>query len=224
METVFLAIFAFGALFTVVSAALGAISSIDHGFGLAGHGHAHVGPHLSHGHAGHAGHAAHAPGHANGNGNGDSRVGLPLLNGSALMAFLTCFGAAGYVLVRVSDWALAAVLLGAAIGGSVGAVLVARFLGLVLAGESEMDPDDYRLEGTIGQITIGIPAGGTGEVVFSKVGARRSEAARALGGTPIPRGTEVVITEYVEGKAIVQPWAEFIAAREGVAALENREA
>ena len=87
-----------------------------------------------------------------------------------------------------------------------------------------MDPEDYRLEGTVGQITIGIPAGGTGEVVFSKVGARRSEAARALDGVPIPRGTEVVITQYVNGVATVQPWAEFIAAREGTAGALNREA
>ena len=61
-------------------------------------------------------------------------------------------------------------------------------------------------------------------MVFSKVGARRSEAARSLGGTPIPRGAEVVITDYVDGKAIVQPWAEFIAGRDSVPALDNREA
>jgi membrane protein implicated in regulation of membrane protease activity len=202
---------------------LGAVSSIDHGFGLAGHGHGHGVGH-GHGHAGHGGahgHSAHDTNH----GHVPGWLGsLPLLNGSAAMAFLTCFGAAGYLLVRISDWALAAVLLGALIGGGAGAYLIARFLGLVLAGEREMDPDDYRLEGTLGQITIGIPAGGTGEVVFSKVGARRSEAARSLGGTPIPRGTEVVIARYADGIATVQPWAEFIAAREGVAALENREA
>ena len=139
----------------------------------------------------------------------------PLLNGSSLMAFLTCFGAAGYLLTRLSPWAFPAVVLGALIGGAVGAVIVARFLGLVLAGEREMDPDDYRLD-RHGRPRHGpIPAGGTGEVVFSKVGARRSEAARSLGGTPIPRGAEVVITDYVDGKATVQPWAEFIAGARG---------
>jgi len=203
METIFLAIFAFGALFTLVSAAVGAVSGLDHGFG---HAQAHA-------------HGAHAA--------STSQSWLnstPLLNGSSLMAFLTCFGAVGYLLTRLSPWAFPAVVLGAVLGGAIGAVIVARFLGLVLAGEREMDPDDYRLIGTVGRITSPIPAGGTGEVVFSKVGARRSEAARSLGGTPIPRGTEVVITDYVDGKAIVQPWAEFIAGREGVPALENREA
>ena len=77
-----------------------------------------------------------------------------------------------------------------------------------------MDPADYRLEGTVGQVTVSIPAGGTGEVVFSKAGARRSEAARALGGAAIPRGSEVVITTYADGFATVQPWAEFLAARD----------
>ncbi|HEY3058779.1 MAG TPA: hypothetical protein VGL99_07400 [Chloroflexota bacterium] len=217
METIFLAIFAFGALFTLVSAAVGAVSGLDHGFGL--HGHS-----VGHGHIGHAGHGHAAHGHSHGEVQPGHGTALPLLNGSAAMAFLTCFGAAGYVLTRLSDWAFAAVLLGAIIGGGIGAYLVARFLGLVLSGEREMDPDDYRLEGTVGQITVGIPAGGTGEVVFSKVGARRSEAARSVGGTPIPRGTEVVITTYVDGKALVQPWAEYIAADEGVAALGDREA
>jgi membrane protein implicated in regulation of membrane protease activity len=214
METIFLAIFAFGALFTVVSAALGAAHSFGHGHGL----HAH-----------HGAHAAHAGPHAAHDTGGQADVGgwlrqLPLLNGSAAMGFLTWFGAAGYLLERLSDWAVPAVLLGALIGGSVGALLVARFLGLVLAGEREMDPADYRLEGTVGQVTISIPKGGTGEVVFSKVGARRSEAARSLGDQPIPRGTEVVITNYADGFATVQPWAEFIAAREGAAAAPHREA
>lgn len=209
METIFLAIFAFGALFTLASAALGAMHGFGHGHGV----HAH---HAGHGHSGHATNGSHG-------GAGWLRD-LPLLNGSAVMGFLTWFGAAGYLLERLSDWALPAVILGAVLGGSLGALLIARYLGFVLAGESEMDPDDYRLEGTVGQITIGIPQGGTGEIVFSKVGARRSEAARSLGGQPIPRGTEVVITNYVDGFATVQPWAEFMAAREGAAAAPHREA
>jgi hypothetical protein len=93
---------------------------------------------------------------------------------------------------------------------------------LILKGEIEMDPDDYRLEGTVGQVTVSIPAGGTGEVVFSKVNTRRSEAARALGGVAIPRGTEVVITSYEGGFATVQPWDEFVQARD-VRASENRD-
>jgi len=198
METVFLACFVFGALFTVASFVLG----------VAGHG------------AGHFGHG-HDPAHA---GHPDSGDGLPLFSTSALLAALTWFGAAGYALERLGDWALPAILLGALAAGAVGWYLVIRFLRLILSGEREMNPEDYRLVGTVGQITARVPAGGTGEVVFSMGGARRSEAARATGGAAIPRGTEVVITSYEDGFATVEPWSEFVATHDDVAALENKQA
>jgi membrane protein implicated in regulation of membrane protease activity len=153
-----------------------------------------------------------------------SRFTLPLLNVSSVIGALTWFGAAGYLLLRLGATALPVVILGALLAGGIGWYLVARFLGLVLAGEREMDPADYRLEGTIGKVTVGIPAGGTGEVVFTMAGARRSESARAAGGGPIPRGSEVVITAYADGFAAVQPWGEFLAAREKIAASEKKEA
>jgi membrane protein implicated in regulation of membrane protease activity len=207
METVFLACFVFGALFTVASLVLGFA-----GHGAMHFGHDHSLPHLGHGHADlHVGHAE----------SGDH---FPLLSASSLVGALTWFGAAGFVLDKLGDLALPAVILGALAAGAIGWYLVARFLGLVLKGERVMDPDDYRLEGTLGQITVSIPPAGTGEIVFSMAGARRSEAARALGGAAIPRGTEVVITSYADGFATVQPWGEFVAARSSVAALENKEA
>jgi membrane protein implicated in regulation of membrane protease activity len=209
METVFLACFVFGVLFTIASVVLGFAGHDGVHFG----GHDHSLPHLGHAHAGaHVGHAE----------SGDR---FPLLSGSSLIGALTWFGAAGFVLGKLGDLALPAVLLGAALAGAAGWYLIARFLGLVLKGEREMDPDDYRLEGTVGQITVSIPHDGTGEIVFSMAGARRSEAARALGGAAIPRGTEVVITSYADGFATVQPWGDFVAApKPSVAALENKEA
>jgi membrane protein implicated in regulation of membrane protease activity len=216
METIFLACFVFGALFTLVSLVLGVgghgLAHIGHGFH--GPGHLHPG----------AGHASTEHGHAVSGHAGASGVGsLPLLSASSAVGGLTWFGATGYLLSRLGDWAVLAVILGALLAGAIGWYLVARFLGFVLAGEREMDPADYRLEGTVGQLTVSIPAGGTGEVVFSKVGSRRSEAARALDGEPIARGSEVVITSYSDGFATVQPWGEFLAARDQVAA-QNREA
>src|SRR5229473_1041826 len=227
METIFLACFVFGALFTLASVALG----------FAGHGAAHFGHspvHFGHGEAGpaHVGHGGSAHvGHGVDHGHSvhaevphSDQTTFPWMNASSVIGALTWFGAAGYLLLRLGDFALPAVLLGALLAAGVGWYLVARFLGLVLAGEREMDPEDYRLEGTVGQVTVSIPPGGTGEVVFAKAGARRSEAARAMGGEPIPRGSEVVITTYADGFATVQPWGEFLAARDKLAVPENREA
>src|ERR1700737_1067341 len=113
MENIFLACFAFGALFTLATVVLG--------FG--GHGIAHLGhgaPHLGHG-AAHIGHGALHGGHGDA-GRFDS---LPLLNASSVVGALTWFGAAGYLLLRLGDWALPAVILGALLAGGIGWYLVA---------------------------------------------------------------------------------------------------
>jgi membrane protein implicated in regulation of membrane protease activity len=189
METVFLACFAIGLLFTLASVALG-----------------HVGGHAGHDIAGDKGWAA-----------------LPLLNVSSAVGGLTWFGAAGYVLTRLEGFSVAGALIGALVVGALGWYLVARFLGLILKGEVEMDPADYRLEGTVGRVSVGIPSGGTGEVQFDKAGTRRSASARGAGGKSLPRGAEVVITAYMDGFATVQPWGEFLAEREALAAPAEKK-
>jgi len=200
METFFLACFAIGLLFTLASFVLGGV-----------HGPGHIGHQL--GHAGHSGHV--------GGGSGST----PLLNGSSFVGGLTWFGAAGFIMVRLGWFSLPVALIAALAVGAVGWYAIARYLGMILKGEVEMDPADYRLEGTLGKLSVGIPSGGTGEVLFEKGGTRRSESARALGGAAIPRGVEVVITAYEDGFATVQPWGEFVAAREAlVARAEKKEA
>ena len=219
METIFLACFIFGLLFTVATFALGAAGGVHFGHSSA-HigGHAHVGGHA------HAGHV-HSP-----ESHSPQDAGVPWLNASSLVGALTWFGAAGYLAIRLGSWGTLYVVLAALVAGAVGWYLVARFLGLLLKGEVEMDPEDYRLEGTVGKVTVSIGPGATGEIVFEKAGVRRSEAARAREGVAIPRGTEVVITSYTDGFATVQPWGEFMAARDAesrqrrLTASETREA
>jgi hypothetical protein len=206
METVFLACFLFGLLFTVATAVLGNIGhALPHLHGAdtghAGHGvSAGHGPDVAHGHGG------TPPEHAQG-GHG----GLPIVNASSLMAFLMWFGAAGYVLSRFTALPLALAIAGGVAAGAAGAAIVAAFLKLVLAGERVMDPRDYRLEGTIARVSVTIPEGGAGEILFAKAGTQRSEAARSLDGRQVARDTEVVIIDYERGIAAVQPWDQFIA-------------
>ncbi len=212
METVFLGLFLFGTLFTVVSVALGFIGlEFGHSHGGAVHGGESV-------HAGsaHPVSGAHMPGHHPGTDTSHTPAhdglarALPLLNGSSIVAFLTWFGAAGFVTARFTGLPTVAALALATLAGLAGAVLIARFLKFVLAGERVMNSADYQLEGTIARVTSGIPAGGAGEIVFVKEGRRRSEAARSLDGQPVPRETEVVILDYQHGTATVQPWSEFV--------------
>lgn len=189
MESVFLGSFLFGIAMVVASALLGfahlALPGGDAGF-----------------HFGHS--TVHAHGHAH-----NSQRGLPLWNVSSLLAFLMWFGAAGYAAMRVASLPALLALIPAVGFGVIGGLLVSAFLGLVMRGETEMRPEEYRIEGTLARVTVGIPAGGTGEIVFSKADRRRSEGARSIDGRPIPRGEEVVVIEYERGIALVQQWEAF---------------
>ena len=188
MEAIYFGCFLFGAIFTGVSFLLGHV-------GLHGHGHLH-------------GHSHHVHSH-------DDRSPIAFLNLPTLLAFLTWFGAAGYVLTR---WGVPDVLAAgpAVVFGALAGLLIARVFGKLRQGDQVLDPADYRLPGTIGHLTVGIPSNGVGEVVFSKAGARRSEAARAVDGRALARGAEVVITAYEHGVATVQPWDEFYRGKEEV--------
>jgi membrane protein implicated in regulation of membrane protease activity len=202
VETFFLACFLFGVIFTLASVLLGLTGSLLH---APGHGNADL--HLSTGHASHATH--HGSQEPAPSADAD-HTPLPIFNISSLLAFATWFGAAGFVLTRFAGWPSLLALIPAVLMGAAGAVLIAAFIRKLVAGEQVMRARDYRLEGTIGRVTVSIPAGGVGEVVFSQAGRRRSEAARSLSGRPIPRDTEVVILDYERGIAAVQPWDELV--------------
>lgn len=208
METLFLGSFLFGVLFTVLSVGLGAAG---HAIGGLGHG--------AHG-LGHDLHVGHGPAHVQ-IGRGAQHAGavqaehggqpLFLFGFSSVVAFLTWFGAAGYVVERWAAWPLAVAVAVGIAAGLAGGAIVARFLGALRGAETVMDPADYRMLGTLARVTVRIPAEGVGEIVFAKGGRRRSEAARAPDGRSIARETEVVVTGYERGIAMVQPWDELYA-------------
>lgn len=144
---------------------------------------------LGHFHVGHAGQVAHhvgAVGHHGGNGDGHDGplAGFGL---SSVVLFLSWFGATGYVFERIG-------------------ALVARIIRILRAGERVLDPRDFEMVGTLGRVTVAIPAEGVGEIVFAKGGTRRSEAARGKAGRAIARETEVIVTGYARGIATVEPW------------------
>jgi membrane protein implicated in regulation of membrane protease activity len=156
---------------------------------------------------GHGGAMGHLFGHAGGGAQGAS--GASPLNAGSLMAFLAWFGAVGYLLSRGGAWPHLLVLVIAAAAGVAGAVLVFFFLAKVLiARERPLDAADFHMEGVLGRVTAAIRPGGTGEVLYSQGGTRRSAGARSESGTAIPRGAEVIVTRYEKGIAYVRLWEE----------------
>jgi membrane protein implicated in regulation of membrane protease activity len=157
---------------------------------LFGHAHLHLG---------------HAHGHVHGPG---AKGGVSFFNFGTATAFLAWFGGAGFLLTRYSTVWVWLILAGAVVSGLAGAALVFWFLAKLMATERSLDPADFALVGALGRLSAPIRDGGTGEMIFSQQGSRRSIGARSDGAGAIPKGTEVVITRYEKGIAYVRRWDE----------------
>lgn len=183
----YLICFALGFAFSLLSFLLGGLHwHLPHGWG---------GPHV------HAGHGAdHGAGHG---------AEASFFNPVTLAAFLAWFGGTGYLLTRFSSvWFTLGFVL-ALSSGLIGAGIVFLFLSRVLTSEAEnLDPADFDMVGVLGKLSIPIRAGGTGEIIYSQAGTRRTCGARAEDGSAIAKGTEVVVTRYEKGIAYVRLWTE----------------
>jgi hypothetical protein len=203
----YLICFAVGFLFSFVSFIAGGLRL-----------HVHI-PHLPHGGVG-GGHfdLGHAPGaHAPaGHGAGADAGGHPQhtahvspFNFVTLTAFLAWFGGTGYLITRFSSVWFALGLLLAMGAGLVGAGIVFLFMSRVLLSHEEnMRAADYEMVGVLGRTSLPIREGGTGEIIYSQAGTRRTCGARSEDGGAIAKGVDVVVMRYDKGIAYVQLWEE----------------
>ena len=189
LENFYLACFLIGLILSVLSFCVGVLNL--HIPGLESLHHMH--PHDLH---------LHVHAHAGAN-------GVSPFNFSSLMAFLAWFGGAGYLLTvwgKLGLLAIGALSVGA---GFMGAMIVFLFLAKVLMrNEGTLYAADYHMEGVLGRVSSGIRQGGTGEIIYSQEGVRRTCGARSEDGAAITKGTEVVVTRYDRGIAYVKKWED----------------
>lgn len=143
--------------------------------------------------------------------DGGGASGPSPLSLSTAMIFVTWFGATGYIARTWGGLAVPLTFLLAALLGFLGAALVYLFLAKVLwRGQTQLRPADYAVEGTIATVTSSIRAGGTGEIVYTLAGSKRVDGARSVDGSAIANGAEVSIVRYEGGLAYVAPldWAD----------------
>lgn len=212
METIFLCMFLFGALFTLVTAALGAIGGAGDVGGDVPMLKGDTGPLMLKG--------ADVPMFKGGDGppvlKGLDAAAHPIMhmfNTSSILAFLTWFGGAGYLFMTHQHWPAVLAAVAAMPIGLAGAALIAFIFAKLKAGSRYRSAEADAPEGKLGMVTVSLPENGVGEIVFSQEGVRRSEAARGLNGQPVPKGTEVLILDYEDGIAIVEPWQRVMAER-----------
>jgi membrane protein implicated in regulation of membrane protease activity len=210
LSNFFLVCFLVGFALSLLSFLFGALHlHLPHnlgGHGVLHHGAVHAASPV---HAG-AG-AAHA-GSAAGKGlAGRDQGGLSPVNFMTICAFLAWFGGVGFLVTRY--YALAAVAaVGAALaGGLAGASIVFVFLAKVLLPhETQLDPADFEMVGTLATVTLPVRSDGIGEIQFSQEGARRSASARSEDGQALERGAEVVVARYERGIAWVKRFEEMM--------------
>lgn len=155
-------------------------------------------------------HGAHHGGGAGGHHGGHGTHGVSWFNAMTIMTFLAWFGGIGYILTRHSHLLAYAALAIAGISGLFASALVFKFMArIVKVTEAQMLDWDYRIEGVLGTLSSPIREQGVGEILFVQNGARKSAAARTEDGSPLPKGTEVVITKQENGMVYVRKWEEF---------------
>jgi membrane protein implicated in regulation of membrane protease activity len=179
------------------------------GFALAAVGFLSGTLHFPHGHGLHLPgvHAAGAAHPAPAGAISDSS--FPPFNFATAMVFLAWFGGTGYLLTRHAGFTRVVVLALAGGVGLLGAGIVFGFVTRVLLRyERPLEAADFDMVGVLGRVTVPIRSGGTGEIVYSQEGTRRSTGARSDSGQAIARGSEVVVTRYDGGIAYVRLWEE----------------
>jgi hypothetical protein len=203
----YLTCFAVGFLLSAISFIAGGLRWHVHLPHLPHAGHLPVGTPVGHGPAPHApaaGGAAAKGGVRTGRGGDVSPFNL-----ITLTAFLAWFGGTGFLITRFSSiWSGLGVLISMA-AGMVGGGIVFLFMSRVLVHpEENMDPADYEMVGVLGRTSLPIREGGTGEIIYSLAGTRRTCGARSEEGSAIDKGAEVVVTRYEKGIAYVRLWEE----------------
>lgn len=172
-------------------------------------GMGHFGGHIHLPHAPHLPGAGHLPHGGVGLKAGVGTATIPWWNAFSLMIFLCWFGAAGYLLTRYGSFVALVVLVLAAICGVAGGAILFLFLTRVLMPhERELTADETEVVGVVGRVSSTVRVGGTGEIVYEQLGARRSAPARAEDGEAIQIQEEVYVVRYEKGIAYVKRWED----------------
>jgi hypothetical protein len=133
--------------------------------------------------------------------------GVSPINGFTITAFLCWFGGVGYLLSTHSGFFAPLVLLLSGLSGIAGGALIFWFIASVLMPQERvLTAEETQITGVVGRLTSPLEPGGTGEIIYSQLGARRSAPARSEDGKTLDLGSEVVVLRYERGIAYVRAW------------------
>lgn len=134
---------------------------------------------------------------------------LPIFQPILLVSGITAFGGSGFLLTRLTDLPMAAVLIIAIFIG-ISLAMAAYFLWVKPMNKAETSTgySMNQLPGKIGEVGTTIPAQGLGEVLVSMVSGTTYHMAASLDGEQIPAGMRVVVVEVRDHVLYVTPFPD----------------
>ena len=130
----------------------------------------------------------------------DHSGGPSVFSTRIISAFITAFGVGGvvgryYGLSHPASSGIGVVF------GVVMSSVVYQFAKVLYSQQASSELTMGSLVGTTAEVSVAIPAGGVGQIVFQSRGERTEHIARSSAGTAIARGSQVTITA-VGGDAV----------------------
>jgi membrane protein implicated in regulation of membrane protease activity len=135
--------------------------------------------------------------------DGDVGGGPSFFSARIIAAFMTAFGVGGVVAryYELSHPASSGVGVAA---GFVMAGLVYQFARFLYSQQASSEVRMAGLVGRHGEVTVGIPAGGVGEITVTVGGERTTHIARSADGAAISIGTEVIVGSVLGPSVVVR--------------------
>jgi membrane protein implicated in regulation of membrane protease activity len=131
------------------------------------------------------------------------------VNFVTVAAFLAWFGGTGFLIARFSTlWFVVGLVIALAAGVSGSAIVFLFLTRVLISHEENMDAADYEMAGVLGRVSMPIRENGTGEIIYSQAGTRRTCGARSEDGIALEKGAEIMVARYEKGIAYVKRWED----------------
>lgn len=133
--------------------------------------------------------------------------GLPILNPSVILSFITMVAAAGYILEKLTWLSSGMNIVVAFILGAILSTLFYLFILVPLkSADVSLAYTEESLGGQLGKVIVPIPIDGFGEVVIESASGMISKRAAGFDNEAIDYDTTVLIVEVKEGTLFVREY------------------
>lgn len=133
--------------------------------------------------------------------------GLPILNPSVILSFITMVAAAGYILEKFAWFSSGINIVIACILGAVLSTLFYLFILVPLkSADVSLAYTEESLGGQLGKVIVPIPIDGFGEVVIESASGMITKRATGFDNEAIDYDTTVLIVEVKEGTLFVRAY------------------